>query len=107
MHSTASMLNFSKSHKGNNMEQIIINCIKAQLAKPTRTCVNSESAFVRERIEMEADKILARKYWNWAISNASWRAANPVFGGLVVQLQLQLDAIDNAITLPDWATYGT
>lgn len=85
----------------------IINAIKAQLASPRRAGINSEAAFVRERIEMEAGEILARRYWNWAISMAAWRAANPVFGELAVTLQLQLDAIDDSTSLPDWATYGT
>lgn len=87
--------------------EIIINAIKAQLANPRRAGINSEAAFVRERIEREAGEILARRYWNWAISAAQWRAANPVFGELAVTLQIELDAIDDSTSLPSWATYGT
>lgn len=87
--------------------EIIINAIKAQLASPARAGINSEAAFVRERIERQAGELMARRYWSWAISAAVWRAANPVFGKLAVTLQLELDAIDDSTSLPSWATYGT
>lgn len=83
--------------------QVLIEAMKAQLAKPARAVVNSESAFVKDRISMAGEPELARQYWNWVCSGRK----TPIFGEEVFTLQQQLDAIDKGVTMPDWGTYGT
>jgi len=90
-----------------NKETLLIQAMEAQLAKPNKAVVNSESSFVRYRIEVAGDQALAREYWNWAISSEEWRRKNPIFGLEVLELQEKLDAIDATVSMPSWGTYGT
>jgi hypothetical protein len=43
--------------------EIVIAAQQAQLEKPTRACVNSESAFVRQRIQDQGYIELSKQYW--------------------------------------------
>lgn len=82
---------------------ILIEAMKAQIAKPTRAVVNSESAFVKDRLNKLGEYELAKSYWNWVCMNSS----NAIFGDEVMNLQDQLDAIDKQSIMPSWGTYGT
>lgn len=82
---------------------ILIETMKAQLANPTRAVVNSESAFVKDRLNKLGEYELANSYWNWVCMNRS----KPIFGEEVMNLQDQLNAIDKLSTMPSWGTYGT
>ena len=82
----------------------LIEAMKAQIAKPTRAVVNSESAFVKDRLNKLGEYELASKYWNWVCSR--WET-NAIFGEEVLELQRQLQAIDSKVTMPAWGTYGT
>lgn len=82
---------------------ILIAALEAQLANPRRACVNSETAFARERLDRDGHHTLARKFWFWlccgrgpAISDAR-----------VIDLVNKLDAIDREFTMPAWGTSGT
>ena len=83
---------------------ILIEAMKAQLAKPARAVVNSESAFIKDRLNKLGEYELAKQYWKWVCSR--WED-NPVFGEEVLEIQRQLKAIDNQSTMPSWGTYGT
>lgn len=86
------------------MYQNLITAMKAQLAKPNRAVVNSETAFVKDRLYDMGEKDLAKEYWNW---NCGRWEDNPKFGPEVQELQTQLRNIDKGITMPEWGTYGT
>lgn len=83
---------------------ILIEAMKAQVANPTRAVVNSESAFVAQRVRNAGEAELSSKYWSWVCSR--WET-NPIFGEEVLELQRQLQAIDSKVTMPSWGTYGT
>jgi hypothetical protein len=83
---------------------ILIEAMKAQIQKPTRAIVNSECAFVQERVYNAGEKELAKEYWSWTCSD--WQS-NPKFGDEVQALQTQLRAIDKQSTMPSWGIYGT
>jgi hypothetical protein len=82
----------------------LVEAMKAQIVKPTRAVVNSECAFVMERLYKMDEPSLAAQYWNWTCSD--WKS-NPKFGDEVQELQTQLRAIDAQSTMPSWGTYGT
>lgn len=84
--------------------EYIKEAIIAQLANPTRAVTSPESSFVRARLESMGESELAQKYWSWCCSGLSNK---PVFGEEVLELQIQLNAIDRKNTMPDWGTYGT
>ena len=77
--------------------------ILEQLNNPARAVVNSESAFVRERLLKMGEKELARDYWWWCCTGCSV----PIFGEEVMALQTRLNEIDKQSTMPAWGTYGT
>ena len=83
---------------------ILIEAMKAQVAKPARAVVNHEAAFVAQTLRNAGEVELAKKYWSWHCS--SWEK-NPIFGEEVQELQRQLKAIDSGVTMPAWGTYGT
>lgn len=84
---------------------ILIKAMTAQLANPARAVVNSESAFVKDRLNKLGEYEIANKYWNW-LCCTRWQT-NPIFGEEVQALQLKLEAIDKQSTMPSWGTYGT
>lgn len=84
--------------------EILIEAMKAQVAKPTRAVVNPEAAFVAQRLRQSGEDELAKKYWSWT---CSYWEKNPIFGEEVQVLQQQLRDIDKGVTMPAWGTYGT
>ena len=99
------MPSFNKLPKVNNMSvTVLVEMMKAQIAKPAKACVNFEASFVRSNLANAGYDELARQYWNWFCTKS--RTAE-IFGSEVVRLQEVLDAIDKGCTLPSWATYGT
>ena len=86
------------------MNQVLIDAMREQLAKPARAIVNSECAFVADRLRAMGEHDLAKEYWSWNCS--SWEK-NPKYGHEVQELQAQLRAIDNQYTLPEWGYKGT
>lgn len=84
--------------------RILIEAMKAQIANPARAVVNSESAFVKDRLIKAGEPELAKQYWNWVCMSGR---DTPVFGEEVLELQKQLNAIDKGVTMPSWGTYGT
>lgn len=71
-----------------------------QIANPTRAGVNSESAFVYNRL-ISVNVNLATRYWNHVCRREK-------FGDEVADNnEYTLKCIDNGIELPTWATYGT
>jgi hypothetical protein len=82
--------------------------MREQVANPARACVNSETTVVRMRMEQAGEFYIARQYWDWACGS---QFVNPdvlvLFDQEVVALQKQLQAIDQAIQLPEWAHAGT
>ena len=83
---------------------VLISAMKAQVAKPNRAIVNSECAFVKDRLYDANEPQLAKEYWNWTCGD--WKN-NPKYGPEVQELQTQLRAIDAQSTMPSWGTYGT
>lgn len=84
------------------MNEIVIAEQLKQLEKPTRACVNSESAFVAERIRNAGHIELSKQYWNFVCGGK-----NPGFNDEVQKNAKKLKDIDRGFTMPEWGTYGT
>lgn len=82
--------------------EIVIAAQQAQLEKPTRACVNSESAFVRQRIQDQGYIELSKQYWSFVC-----RSSDPGFSDEVKENEKKLKEIDSGFTMPAWGTYGT
>jgi hypothetical protein len=87
-----------------NKIEILIEELTAQLAKPARAVVNSECAFVMDRLNTRGERDLAKEYWSWTCG--SWEK-DPRYGEQVQELQAALRAIDKSITMPEWGIRGT
>lgn len=85
-----------------NEIELIIEAQEAQLAKPTRACVNSESAFVAQRLRDAGHHDLAKRYWNYVC-----RCGKDEFGDVVRANEEKLKEIDRGFVMPDWGTKGT
>lgn len=87
------------------MNEIIVAAMKAQLQNLAKAGVNSESAFVRDRIINEYNEPeLAKAYWSWVCSHFE---SDPMrFGWNVYDLQTQLN-MHSTWTMPAWGMYGT
>lgn len=86
--------------------EIIIEAQAAQLASPARAIVNSECAFVQDRIAHIYNRPdLAREYWNWVCSEASRGCVR--YGQEVLDQYIALRVIDSKQTMPDWGYKGT
>lgn len=88
---------------------IVAEAQRKQLEKPTRAVVNSEAAFVAQRLRNEGYTGIAARYWSWTCKSAS---SDPVrgpeeFGQEVYDLQMKLKGIDMGCEMPAWGTYGT
>ena len=92
-----------------NVSKIIAEAQRKQLEKPTRAVVNSEAAFVAQRLRNEGYLEIASKYWSWTCKSASHDdEKGPLeFGQEVYDLQKLLKQIDAGCTMPAWGTYGT
>ena len=84
---------------------IIAEAQRKQLAKPARAVVNSECAFVANRLRTEGYFETAAAYWAWSCGSATAIGNN--FSQEVKDLQQQLRAIDAGQTMPYWGTHGT
>lgn len=82
---------------------IIAQAQRKQLENPTRAVVNSESAFVAQRLRSEGYFEIAAAYWSWVCN----RHDRYNFSQEVIDLQLKLKAIDMGVSMPAWGTYGT
>ncbi len=81
---------------------IVIAAQEAQLQKPTRACVNSEAAFVAQRIRDQGYHALSKQYWSFVCSGSKFG-----FNEQIIENEKKLKAIDKQFTMPDWGTYGT
>lgn len=88
---------------------IIAEAQRKQIEKPTRACVNSEAAFVAQRLRNEGYVEISAAYWSWTCAFASLgeQQGPDRFGQEVFELQKQLRAIDAGFNMPSWGTYGT
>lgn len=83
---------------------ILAEVLQAQVDKPTRAVVNSESAFVYNKLRKLNHIKLADQYWGWV---CSYPRTSLFFDDKIDKLQSDLDKIDKKITMPTWGTYGT
>ena len=83
--------------------EIVANAQRLQLEKPTRAVVNSEAAFVAQRLRNDGYTGIAARYWSWVCSGAR----TDEFGSEVTELQAKLKQIDDGVSMPSWGTYGT
>lgn len=82
--------------------ELIIDAQKQQLKKPTRSVVNGESSFVRQRLIDAGHSKTASLYWSWVTGNKRLITDEDV-----IRLQKQLEAIDQKSSMPDWGRAGT
>lgn len=87
----------------NELRSLVAAAQKAQLDKPTRAVVNSESAFVMDRLNNAGQSALARRYWSWSCGAKN----RTEFGDEVYELEMKLREIDKTVSMPSWGTYGT
>ena len=85
-----------------NINDIVIAAQRAQLEKPARACVNSESAFVAQRLSDQGFNELSKQYWSFVCGGK-----DPGFNDEVKENQKKLKEIDQGFTMPAWGTYGT
>ena len=85
---------------------IIIEAQTAQIAKPARALVNSECAFVSDKITHSYNRPeLAKEYWRWVCSEA--RHGSLQYGQEVLDQYNTLRKIDAGQTMPEWGYKGT
>lgn len=84
------------------MNELVIAAQLAQLEKPTRACVNSESAFVSQRLRDQGFITLSKQYWSFVCGGK-----DPGFNDEVKENEKKMKVIDREFTMPAWGTYGT
>lgn len=89
------------------IRNVVAEAQRAQLENPTRAVVNSESAFVAQRLRNDGYTGVAARYWSWACSVSCGHENRTEFGDEVYELELALRQIDKGISMPAWGTYGT
>lgn len=91
------------------MNNIVFEAQASQLANPAQACVNSESAFVSDKIRDAGHPELAKSYWSWVCSSPERDPVKAVeaFGVEVYEQYIQLRAIDKGFTMPEWGYKGT
>lgn len=85
------------------VRKVVAEAIKAQIQKPTRAVVNSEAAFVAQRLRNDGYAGVAARYWSWSCGHEN----REEFGDEIYELQMQLNEIDCSVSMPAWGTYGT
>lgn len=85
------------------VRKVITEAIKAQIQKPTHAIVNSEAAFVAQRLRNDGYTGVAARYWSWSCGHEN----REEFGDEIYELQMQLNEIDRGVSMPAWGTYGT
>lgn len=100
-----SNLMYNKGMKEIELEirNVVAAAQRAQLEKPTRAVVNSESAFVAQRLRNDGYTGVAARYWSWSCGHEN----REEFGDEVYELQMKLKEIDAGVSMPSWGTYGT
>jgi len=91
------------------MNKIVFDAQAEQLANPARACVNSESAFVTDRIRAAGYGDLAKSYWSWVCSSPERNPEQAVkaFGVECYEQYVKLREIDKGFTMPEWGYKGT
>lgn len=91
------------------MNKIVFDAQATQLLNPAKACVNSEAAFVTDRIRAAGYDELAKSYWSWVCSSPERDPVNAVkaFGVECYEQYIQLRAIDKGFTMPEWGYKGT
>ena len=91
------------------MNEIVFAAQAQQLLKPARACVNSESAFVADKIRDAGHPELAKAYWSWVCTSPERDPAKAVekFGVECYEQYIQLREIDKGFTMPEWGYKGT
>ena len=91
------------------MNDIVFAAQAQQLLKPARACVNSECAFVADKIRDAGHPELAKAYWSWVCSHPEGNPAKAVekFGVECYEQYIQLREIDKGFTMPEWGYKGT
>ena len=85
------------------MNKLIEQIIEAQqfiIANPVRACVNSESSFVKQRLQQQGNSEAATLYWNFACMGKRY-----IQDQRVHQLEEQLKS--TSFEMPAWGTAGT
>lgn len=77
----------------------IIEAQKFIIANPVRACVNSESSFVKERLQKQGYDEAATLYWKFVC-----RCGNRITDETVIAQEQQLKSNFN---MPVWGTSGT
>lgn len=85
------------------VRKVVAEAIKAQVQKPTRAVVNSEAAFVAQRLRNDGYTGVAARHWSWSCGHEN----REEFGDEIYELQMQLNEIDRGVSMPAWGTYGT
>ena len=75
--------------------EILRSVLKDQIAKPCKAIVNSESAFVQDKLLKAGQHALASAYWKWVCTGLN-TVHNPGFDSDIIDLQNQLNQIDRA-----------
>lgn len=71
------------------VRKVVTEAIKAQIEKPTRDVVNSEAAFVAQRLRNDGYTGIAARYWSWSCGHEN----REEFGDEIYELQMQLNEI--------------
>jgi hypothetical protein len=89
--------------------KIVFDAQALQLQNPARACVNSESAFVTDRIRSAGYPDLAKSYWSWVCSAPERDPSKAVkaFGVDCYEQYIKLREIDKGFTMPEWGYKGT
>ena len=91
------------------MNKIVYEAQAAQLLAPARACVNSEAAFVADRIRDAGHAELSKSYWSWVCSSPERDPVQAVkaFGVECYDQYVQLRTIDKGCVMPEWGYKGT
>lgn len=85
---------------------IIQQIIEAQqyfIENPVRACVNSESSFVKQRLQQQGNMVAASLYWNFVcFRNVKYIMSDET----IIAQEKQLDNASN-FKMPAWGTVGT
>ena len=83
--------------------QAIIDAQLAQLNNPRRAIVNSENAFVADRLEADGLHEEASAYWNYVCN----RRADPFNNAQISRLLEKLELVNLNNVIPAWGLGGT
>lgn len=86
--------------------ELIIEAQKFIIANPVRACVNSESSFVKQRLQNQGHTEAARLYWNFICVPS---IPNPLNNAKEIETLKNLQKVleGNKFVMPSWGTSGT